>query len=64
MFFSDDPVADFERHDRQQAKRLAKLPVCDICDEPIQAEHFYLINGDNICPDCMENEFRKDVDFG
>lgn len=63
MFYSNDPLMDFERHDHEQAKRLARLPKCDICDEPIQDEHYYLINGDNVCPCCLENEFRKDVDF-
>lgn len=62
-FRTDDPLTDFARHDREQAKRLAELPVCDICDNPIQDEHYYLINGDNICPECLENEFRKDVDI-
>lgn len=62
MFYSDDPVADFDRHDREQAKRLAELPVCDYCNEPIQDDHYYLINGDNVCPECLEIEFRKEVD--
>ena len=63
MYRTDNPVADFERHDREQAKRLAELPVCDICDNHIQDDHYYLINGDNICPDCMETHFRKEVDI-
>lgn len=61
MFYSDDPVLDFERYDREQAKRLAELPVCDICDKPIQDEHYYLINSDNVCPACLEIEFRKEI---
>ena len=63
LFYTSDPVADFERHDREQAKRLAERPRCDICDQPIQDEHYYLINGDNVCPECLNNEFRKDIDF-
>lgn len=34
-FRSGDPLDDFDRLDREQAKLLAKLPVCDICDNPI-----------------------------
>ena len=26
MMFSDDPLLDFDRYDRQQAEELAKLP--------------------------------------
>ena len=54
-FRCGDPLADFARHDREQAEWLETLPVCDICGEPIQAEHYYQINGDNICPDCLED---------
>ena len=62
MFYSDDPVRDFENYDRAQAERLARLPKCSVCDEPIQDDHYYLINGENVCPACLENEFRKEVD--
>ena len=60
-FRTDDPAADFDRWDREQQKWLDSRPVCDNCDNPIQHEHYYLINGDNICPDCMERYFRKEV---
>lgn len=62
MPYSDDPLMDFDRYDREQAKRLAELPVCDYCNEPVQDDHYYLINGDNVCQDCLEIEFRKEVD--
>ena len=64
MMYSDDPAADFARHDREQAKRLSKLPVCDICDDPIQDDFYYEINGENICEHCLDQFFRKDVDHG
>ena len=63
FFRSDDPGMDFDRWEAHQERQLARLPKCGICGEPIQDDHFYLINGDNVCPDCLENEFRKDVDF-
>ena len=63
MPYSDDPVADFARHDREQAKWLKRLPVCERCGEPIQDDHFYLINGDNVCPDCLEDQFRKEIEI-
>lgn len=62
MFYSDDPVADFDRYDREQADQLAKLPVCEICGEPIQDEHFYLINDEFVCPECLKRDFRKDTE--
>lgn len=62
MFLTDDPLMDFAQHDRDQAKRLAKLPVCEVCGKPIQDEHLYLINDEFICPACLERDFRKDTD--
>lgn len=62
MWLSDDPVADFEAYDREQAKRLSERPVCDNCDQPIQDTHYYSINGECICPDCLENYFREEID--
>lgn len=56
-----DPLDDFARHDRKQAERLRMFPVCSECGEAIQDEYFYLINGENICEDCMK-EYRKSVD--
>lgn len=62
-FRTDDPVKDFERHDRDRERKLAERPRCDICDRPIQDDHFYLINGDNVCQECLEDHFRKEVDL-
>ena len=60
---TDDPNADFDRWDAERERQLAELPVCDCCDNPIQDDHYYQINGDNICPDCLENYYRKEVDL-
>ena len=60
---TDDPVKDFDRHDRAQSKRLAELPECSICGNPIQDDHYYEINDENICPECLDDHFRKEVDL-
>lgn len=61
MFYrTDDPVADFERHDRECQERLDKLPKCADCGEPIQDDHYYLICDEAICPDCLEAGYRKE----
>lgn len=60
MFYSD-PAMDFEQHDRQQAKQLANLPICMDCGEPIQTDICFEINGEYICPDCLETYHQKDV---
>ena len=55
MFYrTNDPVADFLRHDAEQQKRLDRLPKCAECDDPIETEECYEINGELICPYCLD----------
>ena len=62
MPWTDDPVADFERHDREQTEWLNSLPKCSICNEPIQQERAFEKNGFWICDDCIEY-YRKEIDI-
>jgi len=61
MYFTDNPVADAERYMAEQEEELKKLPVCDYCNEPIQEEYYFDIEGDIICETCSDRFFRKDV---
>ena len=58
IWVANDPVADFERHDREQAGRLDSLPKCSICGEPIQQERAFHKDGFWICLECYENNQR------
>lgn len=60
--WTDDPVADAERYFAEQDREIEKLPVCADCGEHIQADHYYLINDEPICPDCLDAGYRKDTD--
>lgn len=62
MSYTDNPLFDFECYDLEQQKRLDRLPVCADCGEPIQDDHYYLINDEIIGPDCMESGYRKEVE--
>jgi formylmethanofuran dehydrogenase subunit E len=59
-----DNYDQWEAHELDQERRLAELPVCDICDDPIQDDFYYEINGENICEHCMDQFFRKEIDHG
>lgn len=61
MIWTDDPVADYDRYDEEQAKKLDRLPKCDCCTNPIQDEHFYVIHGEYICESCMEEHYRRET---
>ena len=60
VFYSDDPLADFDAWDKHQNKQLERLPVCMDCEQHIQDETAYYINGEWICEDCMDS-YRRTV---
>ena len=55
MFYSDNPLADFERYDAEQQKQLEQLPVCADCGEHIQQETAVYRNGEYICDSCLDS---------
>jgi formylmethanofuran dehydrogenase subunit E len=57
--YTDDPIADFDRHDAEQTRQLNRLPECAECGQKIQDEICYEINGELICPDCLEMYFKR-----
>ena len=59
MPWTDNPVADFERFDREQARRLAKLPTCEICGDAIQQERAFEKDGFWICHECYEGNQKE-----
>ncbi len=62
MQITDNPLADFASWDAEQTAELERLPVCADCGEPVQDDHYYLINDEVICPNCLESGYRKDID--
>jgi formylmethanofuran dehydrogenase subunit E len=54
MTFTDDPVKDYDRHSSEQDRKLDNLPICSECEEPIQDDMCYEINGEYICEECMD----------
>ena len=52
----------FDAHERQKYDWLKRQPKCTVCDEHIQDEHAYNINGDLICEQCMTDNFRVSTD--
>ena len=59
MFITDDPIADFHRHDAEQSEWLDSLPKCVDCDEPIQDDCYYNVEGEILCEECMKDRYRK-----
>ena len=60
--YTDDPIADFYDYDAENARRLERRPVCNICGEHIQDEHLYQIGGELVCESCLNDNYRKSTD--
>ena len=61
--FTDDPIADFNRHEAEKQKWLERLPVCCCCDEPIQQEKAVRMDGLWYCDECLD-DMREDTEEG
>lgn len=62
MYFTDDPVADFERYDAEQQALIDKLPKCEHCGQPIQQDDAVVIDGCFYCDKCLE-DMREQIDY-
>ena len=58
--YLNDAYDLWEVHDARQEKALAKRPVCADCDNHIQEEEAYYINGEWICTSCMD-AYKREV---
>lgn len=50
------------QHLADEDRAEEKYPHCDICGKTIYDEHFYEIEGDYYCEDCLNDEFRRNTD--
>ena len=58
-FRHGDPLDDFDRRDAEDARWYARLPKCDECKCTIEDEHYYDIDGEILCEDCLKKKYRK-----
>ena len=52
----------FRMHEDEMDAKLERRPVCVCCEEHIQDDHAYDIDGNLYCQDCMESHFRVEID--
>lgn len=62
MYYTNDPIRDFNRYDSDQHDEFQKLPECTYCGSKIQDEFLYCINDEIICKDCLNDHFRKETE--
>lgn len=62
MFYTDDPVKDYDRYDAEQTTKFKQYPLCSYCCDPIFDDYLYEINDEVVCEDCLNEHFRKNVE--
>ena len=60
MHYTDNALADFDRHQADEEAWLMSRPVCAECGEHIAEETAYYIGGAWVCIECIER-FRQEV---
>lgn len=62
MMWTDDPVADAERHIARLDAELERKPRCSECKNRIQDEQCFEVGDVLICISCMDENHRRDVE--
>ena len=57
-----DNIDLFNQYDAERQRDIDRLPVCEYCEQPIQDEYCYDIEGTIICEECLKENFRKSVE--
>lgn len=60
MFRTNNLAADCDAWDREHAIQAERFPVCVHCTERIFDDHYYIIEGDPVCPECLQIYYRKE----
>ena len=60
MFYTNDPLRDFENYDADQEERVQKLPRCECCGDNIQQRKAVCYDGRWSCEYC-EEEFWQSI---
>lgn len=62
MYYTDNPLADWNNHCREQERELERRPICTYCEEPITGDHVIEINGELFCEECFDEYHRKPIE--
>lgn len=62
MIYTDDPVADAERHYNEQEAKKDKFPKCDYCGMHM-LDYYYEIDNEYLCEGCLNEHYKKSVEY-
>ena len=62
MCYTNDPLVGFMEEIEELEDAVEVLPVCSECEKPIQDDFCFVINGEPICEECME-QYKQPTAF-
>jgi hypothetical protein len=62
IYYTGDPVRDYDRYYEDQEKEMEKYPECAVCGKRITDDFLYYIEEDIYCEECMKDNFRRPTD--
>lgn len=63
MFYTDDPIRDYDRYEAEQEAKLKRLPKCSQCHNPIDADFYYEVDCYLFCEDCLNDVYRHPIEM-
>lgn len=61
FYYSDDPARDYARYDAEREEELEYREVCAECEEHIQEDECWYINGVYLCDGCAQKAYMVDT---
>ena len=58
-WLTDDPIADFNRHDAEQERWLRSRPICCKCKEHIQESEAVKYKEKYYCEECEDSAWQE-----
>ena len=58
----EDNYSMWKRHEAEQEAWLSRRPECAYCEQNIQEDFLFDIEGELICKDCLVTHFRKNTE--
>lgn len=55
-----DNYSLWAKRDAELEDALSSLPMCVHCEEHIQDDYYYEIDGEVLCERCMNEQYRRD----
>ena len=61
MYYTDNPINDWNNNFTEQERELLKRPICIECGQHITDDFCYEVGGGYICESCMDSYYKVET---